>query len=376
MPALTDLPWNCIDSIIEFLRSPLDVARLMPLHSALHDRAAEDYVWEALTRLHLPLVYGRLRARRALVYSWRAVMRRETSRRHLDVVSALHNDAITATEKARLRGLHDISLRGGMALGSSGGERIGSIILAGGNRRLETLDVGGQTLRAEGATALAQYLPECPRLQMLLADENRLGSSAAALALTLAVPTLRHLNLARNGLSEKDVQEIASALPVTIATLVLDGNDVGSQGFAAVCGALCRPQHTSLRLLSVRGGAVRGGEASVRSAAEKLVVHVSTRHVAAQAKATRPLTLPRVDVCNGAGNDVMLWSTSQTTLGATADGAADPEPFAAAGGKQASKRQNAWPAAEVPALRTLAASHPGVMLLLPAPSEEKGCLCS
>ena len=134
----------------------------------------------------------------------------------------------------------------GLACGAA--ERLGEAATSTGSR-LRELDLSGNQLGPEGADMLAKSLTTnlaacgSAALQILnLADTGIADAGAAAmLAVAAALPTLRHLDMSKCGLTGDTLEQAFAQRPRSnsLTSLVLAGNALSSASISAVVGS-CR----------------------------------------------------------------------------------------------------------------------------------------
>jgi Ran GTPase-activating protein (RanGAP) involved in mRNA processing and transport len=164
---------------------------------------------------------------------------------------------------------------GGFSLGDACTRLLGDV-LAHGDSKLRTLDLGFNRLTDKGATQLAQALETNTSLESLYLSGNEIGPAGArALAHALTKNTqLRSLHLSGNNIGEEGARFLADGISgnAALRALYLGTNGIGAAGMQSLATALT--QNKSLEELTL--GQNKGGSAGVRHLASAF----ATGHVA------------------------------------------------------------------------------------------------
>lgn len=227
MPGLTDLPYDCINVIFEFVESYRQICRLAQTCWYLHEQAQEEILWEQLCRVNLPRAVYLAEKKRCddssngTFVSWQRVLRRVMRGKKMDtLVAFITQGAPAATTKAAkvdeaMRHLIDVSFRDGGCIGTVGAANLSRAMTD--NERIETIDLSGQLIRDAGFAPLSGTLVTCRSLTHISLAENKLGapSHAALHTLIAEMKSLVSLDVSNNpGLS---MTSIADALGLRCA---------------------------------------------------------------------------------------------------------------------------------------------------------------
>lgn len=240
MPQFTDLPYDCIGVILQYLDDFRALCRMAQMNELCHELVQDDDLWSIMLSLHFPNVFC---ARSVDVFSpeYQNIVKREFCKRRFDAMVSLFKaeDDRDGSHCALLRRASDLSFSKGGCFGEKGAQKLSPILKD--NASLQTLDLSNQLIRDGGFTTIANSLATCSSLVSLSLMNNRLSDAGPFSDAIQCMTHLRRLDVRKNQLQQRAVR----ALCIQAAhyeMLLLDDNPVGTEGATRLLTAFAELQ--------------------------------------------------------------------------------------------------------------------------------------
>jgi Leucine-rich repeat (LRR) protein len=244
MPVLTDIPYDCINVIFQFMKEYRCMARTAQTCWWLWEQAQDEDLWQNFCKAYLPkeryrqylLASDKKHPCNASFVSWQVALKSYCNeQKSKAIIGFITKTVRDVDEFSRFYSLDFFAQ--GVCIGSEGGTSLSAVLTR--CSKLQLLSLNRQLVRDPAASAICTALGgHCSSLQVLCLAENKLtdncGSGIASVAGNL--PQLTRLDLSGNSLTHVTAALLGPAMAqsTSLKEVLLNTNPLGNAGVKAI----------------------------------------------------------------------------------------------------------------------------------------------